>query len=132
MKKRGFTLIELVMVIVIIGILAAIAIPKFVSLVNQANMATTQYGLGAVRSAVMINYAKSATAGTAVFPSDVPATFFADAKLPKNALNSQTAVAVIADDPGSKPTSADAGWWYVSSIGKVGAYSDGSMETSDW
>ena len=62
-KSNGFTLIELVMVIVILGILAAIAIPKFIDLSTQANAAALQGIVGAVESASSINYA-AAEAGS--------------------------------------------------------------------
>src|SRR5690349_10264107 len=54
--KRGFTLIELMIVVAIIGILAAIAIPKFSQLVTKSNEANTKGNLGAVRSALSIYY----------------------------------------------------------------------------
>jgi len=52
--KKGFTLIELVMVIVIIGILAAAALPRFANLTSQARTASNAGIAGAMRSSVMI------------------------------------------------------------------------------
>jgi MSHA pilin protein MshA len=54
LKARGFTLIELVVVITILGILAAFAIPKFIALDKQARTATVNGLLGSVRSAAAL------------------------------------------------------------------------------
>jgi len=55
-KQQGFTLIELVMVIVILGILAATALPKFVNLTGDAQTAALNGAAGAASSAMTINY----------------------------------------------------------------------------
>lgn len=62
MKKvqGGFTLIELVMVIVIIGILAAVAVPKFVNLSSEARTGVMKAVEGSMRSANSMIYAKAA------------------------------------------------------------------------
>ncbi len=60
MKKNGFTLIELVMVIIILGILAAVAIPKFFDLQTKAKAAAEQGVVGSVRAGIHNYYAKHA------------------------------------------------------------------------
>jgi prepilin-type N-terminal cleavage/methylation domain-containing protein len=58
MGRKGFTLIELVMVIVIIGILAAVAIPRFIDLRNEARKAVCQSDVGAIRTGIANWYAQ--------------------------------------------------------------------------
>jgi prepilin-type N-terminal cleavage/methylation domain-containing protein len=65
-RNSGFTLIELMIVVAIIGVLAAIAIPKFGDLIQKSRDSSVQGDLGALRSAISIYYADT----EGLFPSD--------------------------------------------------------------
>lgn len=62
-SQNGFTLIELVIVIVLLGVLAAIAVPRFVNLGGDANRAALNATATSISSAMNINYAACAVAG---------------------------------------------------------------------
>lgn len=69
-KEAGFTLIELVIIIVVLGILAAVAIPKYQDITGEAKEAAARGALGGIRSGITIFYANQAvTTGTATWPT---------------------------------------------------------------
>lgn len=135
-NKKGFTFIELLITIAIIGILGAILIPRFVDLTGAAKVSATQANLAALRSVLAIKYAQSATGGgAAAYPASVTGTDFAENKEPLNQLSSKTGITVTTGIPAATGTHGTNGFWYIqtgASAGRAGAFSDGTVDTSNY
>ena len=126
----GFTLIELMIVVAIIGILAAIAIPKFADLVTRSKESSVKGSLGSVRSAVSIYYSDN----EGVFPIDLNAGLVTNSKylaaLPALTIPSVTAqsnpghgpLAVVTAGDGTAIGDITGGnlWYYVNSGTNLG------------
>ncbi|MFQ5673627.1 MAG: type II secretion system protein [Nitrospinales bacterium] len=99
-NKKGFTLIELIMVIVILGILAAVAVPKFIDLKGDARTARVQNLTGALRSAVNLLHARYIINGSVYDATAVVASVDAQGLVPLVS----NANAITADDDGTTKT----------------------------
>jgi prepilin-type N-terminal cleavage/methylation domain-containing protein len=135
-NKSGFTMIELIIVIAIIGILTAIAVPAFQNLSQSARVSATRGTLGAVRSALAVSYAQSATGGNnATYPATLVAANFADGRLPVNPMNGLSGVTALTGHVTSSTTaSTTSGFWFVTGAvtdaGQAGAYAGTGNDTN--
>ncbi len=124
--RSAFTLIELVVVIVVLGILSAIAIPKYFDYTAKAKEAACRGVLGAARSAIANFYANSiVNSGTAAYPTLVQmqtvGTVIVDG-IPANPYNSSSTIAA-ATWAATPPVTGAAGWKYDATTGRIWANS---------
>lgn len=137
-NQRGFSLIELVIIIVILGILAAVAIPKYQDITAEAKEAAARGSLGGLRSGVMIFYAnKAVTTGTATWPTltelgTIGATGVMEQSIPENPyqLDASAPDSIVTGVAKGSIVGIRGGWAYNSATGEIWANTDGSGENA--
>ncbi len=123
-RASGFTLIELMIVVAIIGILAAIAIPKFANLIRQSQEGATKGNLSGIRSALSIYYGDN----TGVYPTDLPGltvngkylSVIPNATIPP--YHTATSLDVNQSAGGGPGAATDTGEWLYDSLSTDGNY----------
>ena len=133
--QKGFTLIELVVIIVVLGILASVAIPKYRSIVAESREASCKGALGGLRSGVSVYYANAAaTTGTATWPAiDSVRTLgvVMEQDIPDNPYQSDAPDSIVTGVTKGTIVGTRGGWAYKASTGEIWANTDGSGE-NDW
>ncbi len=124
-NHKGFTLIELVIIIVILGILAAVAIPKYKNISSEAKESATRAALGGLRSGITIYYANQAvTTGTAAWPpldSLKEVGVVMEQSIPKNPFQSDANApdSIVTGVTKGVVVGARGGWAYKPSTGEI-------------
>jgi MSHA pilin protein MshA len=115
--RRGFTLIELIAVIVVLAILAGVALPKYFDYQEEARESACKGALGGIRAGIANFYADQAMSGSARYPTTTELTTVGTTMqeaLPENPYNSLNTVkeTTTALDATNRVTDNTTGWYY--------------------
>jgi general secretion pathway protein G len=138
-SKKGFTLVEILIVVIILGILAAIVIPQFTQASTEARISNLRTNLQTIRSQLLLyktqhteNYPDatfvaqmtkytSASGTTSTTPSSSYPYGPYLQTIPVNPFSGSSVVRIVTGASTTFSATADAGWWFNSTTGEFRA-----------
>ncbi|MCP4050670.1 MAG: prepilin-type N-terminal cleavage/methylation domain-containing protein [bacterium] len=119
-KQKGFTLIELIAVVVILGILVGVGVPMYVNLSQKTRENSLKSALATIRAAISLEHSKNLLEDTRAWPATVTASMFEQNIVPFDPFptGGSNAVDVVTQNP-VVVKDDDGGWLYNSSTGEV-------------
>lgn len=125
--RKGFTLIELIAVVVILAILAGVALPKYFDYAAQSKASACKGVLGGVRAGIANFYSNAAISGSATYPTleqlQTVGTVMQEV-VPENPYNGSATIAAANYNATNPPVSGANGWNYDAATGKFWANSN--------
>jgi MSHA pilin protein MshA len=116
LNNKGFTMIELVVILVLIGLISAIAIPKYLDVTTKSKEKALKGALSSLRGAVDMSYAKTVLDGSPAYPS-LNAALFKEG-LPDDVYTPDSSVTYTVEDPIATFSGAG-GWLYNDATGEI-------------
>ncbi len=141
-RTNAFTLIELMLVLTVIGVLAAMAIPKYIDLNTQAKVSVCKGTLAAMRAAVLLQYYQSRIHGVDVWPtlaqiadndSNTGSGIMQNGNLPDNPFSTgsvRDAVVAVTQKP--TPSNTLGAWAYNPKTGEFWANTESGKNEVDF
>lgn len=120
-RNKGFTLVEIILVIVLIGILGAIIVPKFAGQTDKARVAAVKANVETLRSAIRLYQSNNDGALPSDLSTDLVSTYIK--AIPEESITPSSAVKAANDGTG--------GWVYDSATGEVTVNLAGSDANGD-
>lgn len=113
-KEHGFTLIEIMIVVVIIAILATVVTPQFKTIIQKSKETKLKENLKVLRNAIDVEFTKR----NGKYPEEITPAMFKENTIPEDVIKEKTSVVITNDDP-ITVNSSEGGWIYNPKSGEV-------------